>query len=382
MRNVRRRPPLRVRLAGLLPKFPCKAALIRIATAALLVPPSRLLARIRRLKDKLHAMGLCRTCRPETFSVGVGGMSAECRGRVLLTSWLLGWARANGVAAAVAAPPGDGHPPVMPYQVTPGEDCEATGIETALLVGYVPDAPLILDADSIRAAKTAVRAFAPDMLVFQDALADPRLALDLRLAILTADDLGHGWDKVFPAGSWRRDASALARADAFCVYAGPLTLPTVMTAAQRRLAPFGKPVFGLTFDIWRWRGPEGEVSGEALAGSPYVAVLAESDREVLPEMLRRHIGVSPRLVFFVHDRHRFTCQDFENLRADAERLKARNILTSPRLALKLALAGDLLDGHAVWTYDPEVRFGPSLFTDVPFLSWWEAAFAAGKHPTP
>ena len=93
-------------------------------------------------------------------------------------------------------------------------------------------------------------------------------------------------------------------------------------------------------------------------------------------MLRQQLGTAPRLAFFVHERHRFTRQDFEHLYADATRLRVPNILTSPRLALKLRSGGDTLAGLSVWTYDPEVLFGPSLLTAVPFLAWWEAAFAA------
>lgn len=383
MRNVRKRPTSGERLEALLSRLPGKAALTELAKSTLLVPPARLLTLYRHLRDRLHALGLCRTFHPDTVAVGVGGMAAESRGRVLLTSWLLGWAKARGVTAAVAAPPGEGHPPVMPYQVTPGDALEITGIETALLASYVPDVPLVIDASPIRGARTAMRAFAPDLLVLEDALADPRLAVGITLAILSPDDLGPGWNQMFPAGHWRRDISALARADAFCIFAAPHLQATAMAMAQKRLGTFGKPVFGLSFTIWRWHGPEGPVPREALAGEPYIAVLGESDRDMLPEMLRRQMGASPRMVFFVHDRHRFTLQDYESLRADALRLKTKNILTSPRLAIKLAQAEEALDGFAVWTYDPEVVFGPSLFTDVPFLSWWEAAYAAaGKKHTP
>lgn len=339
-----------------------------------MVPVSRIYARLLRLQIRLHAMGLCRTCRPQAVVVGVGGMSPESRGRVLLTSWLLGWARAQDVGTAVVAPLGEGRPPVLPYQVTPGGDPDDSGIEAALLSSYAPDVRCLVDHDPIRAAVAAMRAFSPHMLVLQDALGDPRLVRDADLAILTAEDLGDGWDRVVPAGSWRRDASALEAASAYCVFAGRPGLPAALEMAGKRLGHLGKPIFSLTFDIWRWRGQEGVIRAKDLGGEPYIAVLGESDRALLPDMLRHHIGAAPRMIFFVHDRHRFTLQDFENLHADALRLKARNILTSPRFELKLRLGADALAGHAVWTYDPEVAFGPSLFTDVPFLTWWETQF--------
>jgi tetraacyldisaccharide 4'-kinase len=295
---------------------------------------------------------------------------------VLLTSWLLGWAKARDITSAVTAPVEDGSPPAAPFQVLSGGDPRQSGIETGLLARYVPWGRILIDSDPIRAAQSAIRSFAPDMLVLHDALGDPRLSRDLDLAILTPADLGPGFNRVFPAGNWRRDVSALARASAFCIFAGPMVLDEAMAAAKRRLADFGRPVFGMTFRIWRWRGPDGPTRTETLAGKPYIAVFGESDRDMLPEMLRRMLGAAPRFSFFVHDSHRFTRQDFENLRADAGRLQVTNILTSPRLELKLRRGRDMLDGFTVWTYDPEVVFGPTLFCDVPFLPWWEAAYAA------
>jgi tetraacyldisaccharide 4'-kinase len=384
VRRTRRRKEGKKRPSVFIAARPTPAEVLQKLLRLLLIPVGRLFALYRRLETRFHAWGLCRTCRPAAATVGVGGMSSDGRGRVLLTSWLLGWAEARGLTTAVIAPPGDGNPPASPFQVLPGGDTRHSGIETGLLARYVPFGRILVDADPGRAARSAIRSFAPDMLVLHDALADPRLSRDLDLAILTPDDLGPGFNRVFPAGRWRRDVSALAHVSAFCVFAGPLTLDATMAAAQRRLSRFGKPIFGMTFHIWRWRGPTGSVATETLAEEPYIAVLGESDREILPDLLRHMLGTSPRLAFFVHDRHRFTRQDFENLRADACRLRVKNVLTSPRLALKLRQGGDALDGLAVWTYDPEVVFGPSLFCDLPFLSWWEGAFTvvARKRQTP
>ncbi len=375
-RRTRRRKEGRFRPFAFLAAPPRLAEVGQAAWQGLLAPPAAAYALYGRLWTRLFGLGLRRAFRPGVPTVGVGGMTSRCRGRVLLTSWLLGWAQARGISAAVAAPLGDAAPPVAPFQVMPGGDPRQSGVEAALLARYIPGGRFLVDADPARAASTAVRTFAPDMLVLLDAFTDPRVARDLDLAILDAEDLGPGWNKVLPAGTWRRDASALAKAQAFCVFAGPQGLEAAMVAAQKRLAPWGRPVFGLTFDIWRFRGPVGAVSAEVLGREPYIAVLSESDRDTLPGLFGRMLGASPRLAFFVHDRHRFTRQDFEHLRSDAARLRAANILTSPRLDLALRQGAADLPGLSVWTYDPEVVFGPSLGAEDPFLAWWEATFAA------
>ena len=375
-RRTRRRKEGRPRPSAHFPAPPSPADVARRLLGLLLVPTARIVVLWHRLQARLFALGLRRVRRTGVVTVGVGGMSPECRGRVLLSAWLLGWANARGVAAAVAGHLGGGEPPVRPFQVLSGSDPDDAGPEAALIARYAPPGRIIIDEDQARAARTAVRTFGPDLLLLQDALGDPRLGRDLDLALLTPEDLGQGWDRVFPAGRWRREAAVLSRAAAFCVFAGPAALHGAMAAAEKRLAPFGRPVFGMTFSIWRWRGPDGPAERDALFGMPYIAVLGESDRELLPQQLHDLLGGAPRLALYVHDGHRFTHQDLEFLRADALRLRVGAIVTSPRIALKLRSGTELLHGLTIWTYDPEVAFGPGLFTDLPFLSWWEQAFRA------
>lgn len=377
MKNVRRRKGKRPGPAAVVTAPRLSAAeLARKLGCGLLVPPSWLFACYRRLEARCYARGLCHACDPGRPAVAVGGLTADGRGRVLLTSWLLGWAEARGIRTAVTVPRGDASPPALPFVVPPDGDPWESGMEAALLARYTQGGHILMDTDPVRGVRDAVGRYDPDLLVLQDAVADPRVRRDMTLAILTPDDLGSGWNRTLPAGGWRTDASALARASAFCIFAGQEHLPAAMATAKRRLGHFGRPVFGLSFAIWRFRGPAGEATAAELGESPYVVVLDEADREVVPDMLRQQLGTAPRLAFFVHERHRFTRQDFEHLYADATRLRVPNILTSPRLALKLRSGGDTLAGLSVWTYDPEVLFGPSLLTAVPFLAWWEAAFAA------
>lgn len=365
-----------------LPSLPSADELARRLGRGLLVPPAVGYALWRRLDRLLHTRGLRCTCRPGPPTVAVGGMSPDSRGRVLLTSWLLGWAAARGLRAAVTVPPGEAPAPEAPLHVAPDADPQETGIEAALLARYCSQCHILVSADPIQAARTAVTACDPDLLVLQDAVTDYRVARDMNLVLLTPEDLGPGWNRPVPAGVWRGDATTLDRATAFCVFAGADRLEAALQAASRRLKAFARPIFGMTFGIWRFRGPSGAAAAEDLAGEPYIAVLGESDRDVLPDMLRRLLGLPPRMVFYIHDRHRFTLQDFEHLRADALRLRTAHVLTSPRLEMKLRAGGEALSGLSVWTYDPEVQFGPNLASGEAFLPWWEITFGAAPGQRP
>ena len=59
-----------------------------------------------------------------------------------------------------------------------------------------------------------------------------------------------------------------------------------------------------------------------------------------------------------------------------------HVLTSPRLELKLRAGGEALSGLSVWTYDPEVQFGPNLASGEAFLPWWETTFDAARGQRP
>ena len=56
-----------------------------------------------------------------------------------------------------------------------------------------------------------------DLLILDDGFQHLRMQRDVNLCLFSSHDLEAGWDRVIPAGSWREDASALSRADAFLI---------------------------------------------------------------------------------------------------------------------------------------------------------------------
>jgi tetraacyldisaccharide 4'-kinase len=69
--------------------------------AHFLGPASRLYARIMRLRARLYLSGRWASWRPPTACVSVGNISWGGTGKTPVVSWLLDWARSEGIAATV-----------------------------------------------------------------------------------------------------------------------------------------------------------------------------------------------------------------------------------------------------------------------------------------
>jgi tetraacyldisaccharide 4'-kinase len=337
----------------------------------LLAPPAALASLSRRVRASLYAMGLLPSWRPPVPSVCVGGADPAARGKVMLTAWLMGWARARGIVPAAVVSTGEAAPQPGPLSVTLATDVRQCGTEAALLIRYRPGETVLADEDPVRAAKSAVKNVSPGLLVLQGHFSSLACRRDLDIALLTPHDLDRGWNRVFPAGTWRESARALARASAFVLGIWPDELSQRRALAERRLAGFGKPVFTLHPSIWRLRASTGETAAD-LGGEPYLLVAAQSNQDVAARAAQAFLGMPPRLRVTFPDSHRFTRQDQEQIAAETGRIRVQHALATPDAALRLGA----LPGVRLWTYDPDVVLGPCLLSGREFTPWWEESFAA------
>lgn len=337
----------------------------------LLAPPAALNSLSRRVRASLYARGLLPSWRPPVPTVCVGGADPAARGKVMLTAWLMGWARARGIVPAAVVSPGDGAAASGPLSVTLATGARECGTEAALLVRYRPGEAVLAGEDPVRAGKSAVKNVSPGLLILQGHFSSLACRRDLDIVLLSPHDLDKGWNRTFPAGSWREGAVALSRASAFVLGVWPGELPQRRTLAERRLAGFNKPIFTLHPSIWRLRSLTGETAAD-LDGEPYLLVAAQSNQDVAARAAQAFLGMPPRLRITFPDSHRFTRQDQEQIAADAKRIRVPHVLATPDAAFLLGA----LPGVALWTYDPDVNLGLCLVSGREFTPWWEESFAA------
>ncbi|WP_243439188.1 tetraacyldisaccharide 4'-kinase [Fundidesulfovibrio soli] len=340
----------------------------------LLAPVGAANALAGRIREALRRKGLPPSWTPPAPAVGVGSISSVARGKVMLSAWLLGWAKAKGLAPALLASPGDGDPDDMPLSVLPSTPPALCGTEAGLLSLYHPETVILADDNPVRAGKSAWETVRPDLFILHDLFSDLSVRRKCDIVLLGPHDLDKGWNRALPAGFWREGATALNRAGAFVLHLWPDELPLRETLAKRRLERFAKPVFTVWPKIWQLRGPGGETA-ESLGGEPYMLVAPHSSQDVAAKAAQQFLGLPPRLRVAFPDGHRFSPQDQQQLAADAARMKTPHVLATPEAALRLGG----VPGRTLWTWDPEVVLGPCLLTGARFTPWWETTWVDILH---
>ncbi|NPA24511.1 MAG: tetraacyldisaccharide 4'-kinase, partial [Deltaproteobacteria bacterium] len=90
---------------------------------------------------------------------------------------------------------------------------ELYGDEALMLHQQLPQIPIVLDGDRIRAARTAIRIFGSDLILMDDGFQHRRLHRDFNLVMIDSQRM-FGNRRLLPAGPLREPMSALERADA------------------------------------------------------------------------------------------------------------------------------------------------------------------------
>ncbi len=301
--------------------------------------------------------------------VSVGNIAWGGSGKTPIVGWLLDWAAQNALEAVVLTRGYKAAPPELPYPVRPYSDAASAGDEPLFLARKHPKALVIVDPKRRRSAAWAEENAAPHLFVLDDGMQHMDMGRDINLVLLRPDDLLTDWGQVIPAGPWREGASALARADAFCIKADPALLSALASAAELRLKTYGKPLF--SFHL----APNGlsrlcENSGDPerisdLQGRDYALACAVGSPGQVQETAKNLLGKDPAVRKFFPDHHAFTA-------ADAESLATQNlpVVCTGKDAVKLLPLLPRFGQTPVWVLEVALRFGPALFTNDTFESWW------------
>jgi tetraacyldisaccharide 4'-kinase len=338
----------------------------------LLAPPGAAWGLVMRLRAALGRMGLPPGWQCPAICLGVSGMAPGDCGQMLVSAWLLGWAEAKGLTTALIANPGTVKPPHMPFTVEPSAQVGQASPSPLLLARYRPKTLVLVDANPVRAGKAAWKDRHPDLIILYNHFSSLGLSNRSDLVLFTAEDLDHGWNRPFPAGLWRESAQALNRAKAFVLHMTPQDWQRHKNLAERRLARFGKPVFTVSPRIWRLRRIPDGLTAQDLGAEPYILVSTDSQQDMTAKAAQAFLKAPARFTVIFPDNYRPTRQDASGLAEEAKRFKCPHILASPQLSLFLPS----FSGQNLWSFDPEVVFGPGLDPGLGFASWWDGQWSA------
>ena len=337
----------------------------------LLKPLSWGYAGIMRVRSALYQRGLLHAWEPEVLTVSVGNIGWGGSGKTPLAGWLLGWAAGKGLSAMLLTRGYKAKPVSYPYLVKPGALPEEAGDEPLMLAREYSGAHIIVDPDRTRGGRWGMRQFNPQLVVLDDGFQHMAVKRHVNLVLLRPDDLTDQWNRVIPAGSWREPESALRRADAFLIKAGPKYFEQLRPYVDRLLGRFRKPVF--SFRVVP-TGVRNVLSGQAeqdFDNGKYILVTGVGDPEMVRRTAKSHFGYSPMKHLKYRDHHTYTKSDVLEMQATAKRLGCDYILCTPKDAVKL---GPMCTGE-FWQFDLCMAFGPSTIgKNTPFNIWWKGRY--------
>ena len=342
----------------------------------------------------LYAGGHLASYRPACPVVSVGNIAWGGSGKTPLTAWLLSFAQAASLKAAVLSRGYKANPGNAPLHVQPGIAAQAAGDEPLMLAHAFPEAAVISFPNRAEAARYAEACFSPDLIILDDGMQHLAVRRDINIVILRPQDLEGDWNRVIPSGSWREGVSALASASAFVIKAEADELARLEGLAWQRLGFFARPLFsfrmaptGLRPLFPQGSGMEPETSAsyagyaaqdflkpEDYRDRPYVLISGVGNHKGVEATATRLMGRSPMRHLDFADHHPYSEADVQAVRNMFPTLLP--VLCTAKDAVKLAAFRGAWDGTSVWVLETEAEFGPSVFTEESFSSWFTRSLQA------
>ena len=167
-----------------------------------------------RRRNRRYDCGAKAIYRVDVPVISVGNLTLGGTGKTPMVEWIVRRLQAQGKKAGIVS---------RGYGSRQGANDEARELAWKL-----PDVPHVQDPDRVAAARRAIREFACQVLVLDDAFQHRRIGRNLDIVLLDALE-PFGFEHVFPRGTLREPVEGLARADVVA-----LSRADLLTAQQRK----------------------------------------------------------------------------------------------------------------------------------------------------
>lgn len=332
--------------------------------------------------------------------VSVGNISWGGSGKTPVVSWILNECLTKGIRPCVLTRGYKAKPHTLPYAVTQNSSAAEAGDEPLMLARQYPTARIIVDPVRRRGADYARAHEAPQIFILDDGFQHLAMPRDLDIVLLHLQELGSDWNRVIPSGSWRENASALNNADVFCIKCSEQEFSAARGAITKRLAQYGKPVYGFSLRIARLvplntcaeqsdfapsfsnTGDTGNVgnANSAPANLPYHLVSAVGQPAQVAATVAEFLCYSAAKHSIFPDHHAYSEADMQGFCQ-----KALPLICTPKDAAKFSLRYcELLSQNNVpaWTLELATHFHSACLApqNAPtFSHWWHESIKNTQH---
>jgi tetraacyldisaccharide 4'-kinase len=270
--------------------------------------------------------------------ISVGNLTTGGTGKTPTVQWIARHLQAENRKVAVVARGYGGTLSVQGAVVSDGRaillDAHAAGDEPLLHARSLPGVPVVIGRDRVAAVQRAVRDFAPDVVVLDDAFQFWSLARDLDLVLLDARrpfDNGH----LLPRGRLREPPAALSRASAVLLTRTDAASAEQRQAARESIARYSDaPVFEASHAPVALRDERdgSQCALQALQGARVYAVSALADNAGFGVTLR---GCGADVVHHLPRRDHYRWREAEVQRVlEAARRAGAIVVTTEKDAVK------------------------------------------------
>lgn len=344
-----------------------RPATLQHALRWFLAPFGTLYGLVMALRARLWQQEVWQIFKPECPCVAVGNIAWGGTGKTPLVDWLLCWAENHNLHAVVLTRGYKARLVAPPTLVTSTHSAETVGDEPLMLQRGHPKASVLVDPVRRRSGAFALERLAPDLLILDDGMQHMAVARDLDLVVLRPEDLTQDWNRVIPAGPWRENASALARAGAFLIKASPDQMTDLAPLLSARLECFQRPVFSFSLEPAELvrvgeKDTPPNCSAPAFGSRPYALMTGVGNPAHVLETVTAFMHAPPVTHRVFPDHHRYTPDD-------VLALSGLPIVCTAKDAVKLLPLAHLAE---LWALHVRVTFGPALWTAQPFPVWWDA----------
>jgi len=293
------------------------------------------------LRNALYASGIIKIFRIDKPVISIGNLTTGGTGKTPMTIHLAKLLRTFDKKVLIVSRGYKGAAERCGIVVSDGHSvlCNASlsGDEPQLMARLLPGVPVVVGKNRYAAACKGLRHFAPDVILLDDAFQHQRLARDLNLLLLDAQEpVGNGY--LLPRGPMREPISAVRRADAILF---------TRCASQRDNETAADPVFntrhipvvrchvpvGVSLDSnLLSREPEG--STDMLYGRPVIAFAGLAHNDLFWQTVTA-MGATVQGAIGFADHHKFHETDLDKILQAARMNGCQTLVTTDKDYVRL-----------------------------------------------